>query len=111
MLKGDVKGVRRSTSLDRLEKVLVEHAGILNAQDKAAAVAAIASAREAMGGTGEDKLRQAVEHLAQASTRIEEAAAAALRTRGAPTGGPGDGAPSAAREEAVDAEFEEVGHR
>ena len=57
-----------------MEKVLVEHAGILNAQDKAAAVAAIASAREAMVGTGEDKLKQAVELLAQASNRIEEAA-------------------------------------
>ena len=100
------------STIDRLEKVLVEHAGILKPQDKAAAVAAIASAREAMGGTREDKLRQAVEHLAQASTRIEEAAAAAMKARGAPAGaGARDGAPSDHGNEAVDAEFEEVGHR
>ncbi len=97
------------TTIDRLEKVLVENAGILNAQDKAAAVAAIASAREAMAGTGEDKLKQAVEHLAQASNRIEEAAAAALKAEGAPKAGAA--APASGHDEAVDAEFEEVGHR
>ena len=80
-------------TIDRLEKVLVEHAGILNAQDKAAAVAAIASTREAMGGSDEDKLKQAVEHLAQASNRIEEAAAAAQKAQGASNAGRGNGAP------------------
>ena len=98
-------------TIDRLEKVLVEHAGILNAQDKAAAVAAIASTREAMSGSGEDKLKQAVEHLAQASNRIEEAAAAAQKAQGASNSGRGNGAPPSGSNEAVDAEFEEVaGH-
>ena len=102
-------------TIDRLEKVMAEHAGLLNAQDKAAAVSAIASAREAMDGTNEDRLKRAVENLAQASNRIEEAAAAAQATQGAsaPGGSAGAGAPAQGHrgEEAVDAEFEEVGHR
>lgn len=102
------------STIDRLEKVLVEHSSILNAQDKAAAVTAITAARHAMNRTVEDTLKQAVEHLDQASNRIEEAVNAA-RTKGDATSGrSGDGAAAAPPEHqgagVVDAEFEEVGH-
>ena len=94
-------------TIDRLEKTLVEHGQMLNAQDKSAAETAIASARAAMQGTDPETLRQATEHLGQAAARIEEAARqSGGAARGSQARGP---SPGAKGEDVVDAEFEEVG--
>jgi molecular chaperone DnaK len=94
-------------TIDRLEKTLREHGRMLNAQDKAAAEAAIAAARLAMDGGDHEKLKQATEHLGQAAMRIQEAA---QKAQGGAAGSRQGGSPRGSKDEDVmDAEFEEVG--
>jgi molecular chaperone DnaK len=94
---------------DRLEKTLVEQGAGLAAADREAAVASIAAARLAMGGTDHEQLTQAIDQLGHAATAISQAAnkAAAAGVQGE---GPERRPPGTKPDDGVvDAEFEEVG--
>jgi molecular chaperone DnaK len=91
--------------VEQLDRLLRDQEAGLSAPDKAAAEQTIAAARTAMAGTDHENLLQAIEHLEHASARLHEAAQK-------PQAGGADqpGAAPPKDHDAVDAEFEDVGH-
>jgi molecular chaperone DnaK len=91
--------------VEQLDRLLRDQEVGLSAPDKAAAEQTIAAARTAMAGTDHENLLQAIEHLEHASARLHEAAQK-------PQAGGADqpGAAPPKDHDAVDAEFEDVGH-
>ena len=91
--------------VEQLDRRLHDQQAALSAPDKAAAELTIATARTAMAGTDHEKLLQAIEHLEHASARLHEAA-----QRPQAGGADHTGAAPPKDHDAVDAEFEDVGH-
>ena len=104
--------------IHQVEKNLKEFGDKVGPADKAEAEAAMAAAREAMGGTDEAVLKQATERLSQAAMKIgetvykaqqaTEAAAGAGKDDDHGGGGSAGGGGPKQDENVVDAEFEEI---
>jgi len=92
--------------IDQIEKSLAEHDGKVPSAIKTEAEAAVAAARTAMDGSDQDALMVVIDHLSQASIKIGEAISTARADAGS---SPGDHPSGKPNENAVDAEFEEVG--
>jgi molecular chaperone DnaK len=94
------------------EKSLKEHGGDLDAATKGNIEQAMEKAKKALEGQDAAAMKSAAEELTQASHKLAEAiyAKASQRTAGGEGHGPGDDgeAKSAPKEDAVDADFEEV---
>jgi molecular chaperone DnaK len=92
------------------EKQLEEHGGRVSDAERRPVEEAVAALREAVAGDNTASIRQRLEALAQALTRLGEAVqrAAAAPPEG-PAGAAGQG--SAGGEDVVDAEFEDVDQR
>ncbi|WP_131196257.1 molecular chaperone DnaK [Lichenihabitans psoromatis] len=94
-----------------LEKILAEHGGKIAPAQRSEAEGAIAGVHAALAGTDETLLKQAVERLTRASSKVGEAVQDAQQAgRAPPSGGAGPGGHGAnPSDKVVDAEFEEVG--
>jgi molecular chaperone DnaK len=94
--------------VDQIQKSLAEHDGKVPPAIRTEAEAAVAAARTAMDGSDEDALKVVIDHLSQASMKIDEAASTGQAGAGSSPEGHSSGKPNS---KVVDAEFEEVGGR
>jgi molecular chaperone DnaK len=97
------------------ERTLREHGDKVPAEDKQAIEKALNDLREALKGEDSARIKQAQEHLTQASHKLAEAMYRASQTAGAGTGQPGEGAGASATDggngEVVDAEYKDLGEK
>ena len=90
----------------QVEKTLAEHGAKIPAADRAAAEAAVQSARTVLDGTDEAALKAASQHLEKIALTLGEAVQGQPQGKAQPEPAPGD-----PNENVVDAEFEDVGDK
>ncbi|HWA70283.1 MAG TPA: molecular chaperone DnaK [Rhizomicrobium sp.] len=105
------EGVEARNQADALihstEKAMADHGDKVDAADKTAIEAALASLKDAMSGDDADAIKEKTNTLAQASMKLGEAMYKAQQSEGAAADAATDGA-KPADDNVVDADFEEV---